>query len=142
MRAGLRPGLYDLGTYFDRYQSQHPDIDITPYSRLCDIAHVYMFFIGHSKSPQQQLPRYEFLYSDALGTVSDIEAKILAALSYCGFTDDHDHSLMAAKDVTYLIPAVTQQAHRLSKDVGKQIDSATGQWIMSRYHKLLDRQGR
>ena len=44
---------------------------------------------------------------------------------------------MADQPVTYLIPTVTQHAHTLSKDVGKQIDTATGQWIMSRFQKML-----
>jgi hypothetical protein len=98
-----------------------------------------MFFIGHSKSPQQQLPRYEFFCSDYLGPVLTATQKILSALQLCSLMSDEDHSFMAEKPITYLVPAVTQQAHLLSKDVGKYIDTATGQWIMARYRSMLQK---
>ncbi len=126
----------DLASYFRDYQKEH-DIKITPFQRLCEIAHVYMFFIGHSKSPQQQLPRYEFFYTESLGTISEVQQKTLSALQHCGLMNDEDHSFLADKPITYLIPSVTQQAHLLSKDVGKYIDTATGQWIMARYRSML-----
>jgi uncharacterized short protein YbdD (DUF466 family) len=139
-RANLntRVGSDGLEKYFDRFQQQHPDYDIMPYRKLCDIAHVYMFFLGHSKTPQQQLPRYEFFHHDALGAPDDIAAAILAGLQKCSLSPDLDHSFMSDKAVTYLMPAVTQQAHELSKNVGKHIDSMTGQWIMARYRSYLD----
>ncbi len=127
--------LDKIDEYFDHFQAQNPDMDITPYRSLCGIAHLYMFFMGHSKSPQQQLPRYEFFHSE--GDPLEIAAKLLTALSYCGLTNDDDHSFMADKKVTYLIPSITQQAHTLSKDVGQHIDSATGQWIMARFQQHL-----
>jgi hypothetical protein len=96
-----------------------------------------MFFMGHSKSPQQQLPRYEFFVPEDKVAVNETPGRLLAALRHCGLMDDHDHSFMADQPVTYLLPAVTQHAHHLSKDVGKHIDSATGQWIMSRYRNML-----
>ena len=133
----IRADLDNLDTYFQNYQDQYPEVDISPYRRLCEIAHVYMFFIGHSKSPQQQLPRYEFFYSESLGTPQNMIQKILSGIQRCGFTVDADHSFMADRPVDYLIPTVTQHAHTLSKDVGKYIDSATRQWIMSRFHKMV-----
>ena len=138
-RANLnvRANLDDLDTYFQNYQDQHPRVDITPYRRLCEIAHVYMFFIGHSKSPQERLPRYEFFWSKPLGDPRIISQKILSGIQSCGFEIDEDHSLMADQPVKYLIPTVTHLAHRLSKDVGKHIDSETGQWIMSRFQKMI-----
>lgn len=138
-RANLntRTNIFDLDSYFRIYQNQHQEVDITPFKRLCDIAHVYMFFVGHSKSPQQQLPRYEFFYTESLGPVLTVSQKVLSALQYCGLMNDDDHSFMSDKPVTYLIPSVTQQAHLLSKNVGKYIDSGTGQWIMSRYRGML-----
>lgn len=138
-RAALntRKDLKQLPAYFDALQQDHQDIDITPYRQLCDMAHVYMFFMGHSKSPQQQLPRYEFFAKGAHASVGDFAGQLLAALRNCGLMDDHDHSFMADQPVTYLLPAVTQHAHQLSKDVGKHIDTATGQWIMSRYKSMV-----
>lgn len=128
--------LNNLQSYFSHYEHQH-EVDINPFRRLCEIAHVYMFFIGHSKSPQQQLPRYEFFYTESLGSVQAIAQKILASIQYCGLMTDEDHSFMADNPVIYLLPSVTRQAHLISKDVGKYIDTATGQWIMARYQRLL-----
>jgi hypothetical protein len=134
VRAGIDSS--DLQFYFHRYESQH-NIDINPFRRLCEIAHLYMFFVGHSKTPQQQLPRYEFFYTESLGPVQDIARKILASIQHCGLMIDEDHSFMADSPVVYLLPSVVQQAHLISKDVGKYIDTATGQWIMARYKNLL-----
>jgi hypothetical protein len=138
-RAALNeriPAGVTLSDYFDK-EDGRTSINITPYRRLCDIAHVYMFFIGHSKSPQQQIPRYEFYYNNP--TISPIltARRILAAIQLCSLMSDHDHSYMADEPITYLIPSVTQQAHDLSKHVGKLIDRATGQWIMAQYRKLI-----
>ena len=131
----IKADLDNLDTHFSTYQNQ--EIDITPYMRLCELAHFYMFFIGHSKSPQQQLPRYEFFHSESLGDPQKIMQKILYGIQCCGFTTDEDHSFMADQPIKYLIPSVTQHAHTLSKDVGRYIDSATGQWIMARFQKML-----
>jgi hypothetical protein len=129
----------ELDRYFDNFERNHfgEAGDITPYRALCKLAHLYMFFIGHSKSPQQQLPRYEFFHDESYGRVNEVAVKILAALQHCGLQIDRDHSFMSDEPVTYLLPNVIQQAHLLSKDVGKSIDSATGQWIMSRYKRML-----
>lgn len=139
-RANLnvKANLHDLNSHFDHYQSM-TDINITPYRRLCDIGQVFMFFIGHSKSPQQQLPRYEFFYAESMGVLTEIQQRILSALQKCSLMGDEDHSFMADKPITYLIPSVTQQAHLLSKDVGKYIDTSTGQWIMAKYRDMLKR---
>ncbi len=138
-RANLNTKLSDLDdleSYLRNYQT-HCETDITPYRRLCSIGHVYMFFIGHARTPQQQLPRYEFFYTDSLGPLTTAASKVLSALQYCGLMNDDDHSFMSDKPVTYLIPSVTQQAHLLSKDVGKYVDTATGQWIMARYQSYI-----
>jgi len=113
-RANLntRTKLSDIETYFRRYQQR--EYDINPFRSLCEKAHVYMFFIGHSKSPSQQLPRYEFFYADSLGSVQQVAEKVFAALRYCGRTNDKDHSFMSDKEITYLLPSVTQHAHLLS----------------------------
>lgn len=46
---------------------------------------------------------------------------------------------MADEPITYLLPSVTQQAHDLSKNVGKHIDRSAGQWIMAQYHDLISK---
>jgi len=132
-----KANLTDLeNSYFERYEKKH-DINIDSYKQLCNIFHMYMFFIGHSKNPNQQLPRYEFFYNDSLGSVSSIAQKILTALRYSSIDIDQDHSFMAEEPITYIIPTVTQQAHIYSKDVGKYITDGTGQLLMSRYKALL-----
>jgi len=141
IRAALNekvPTSLTLEEYFQR-RERETDIDIKAYRRLCNIAHFYMFFIGHSKSPQQQLPRYEFFHADSSGKPYSVAKKILSALQVCSLMNDQDHSFMADEPITYLIPSVTQQAHHLSKDVGKHIDRATGQWIMAQYHNLVSK---
>ncbi|HEY8163918.1 MAG TPA: hypothetical protein VIF83_00050 [Gemmatimonadaceae bacterium] len=127
----------DHQRYFADFQRSHQAFDITPFRRLCELAHVYMFFMGHSKSPQQQIPRYEFFYHSQMGTPESVGDAVLAALRECSIMDDQDHSFMSDDPITYLIPSVTQQAHLLSKDVGKHIDQMTGQWIMARYRDLV-----
>ncbi len=141
-RANLntRADMDNLESYFQRYESQH-DFDITPYRRLCELAHMYMFFIGHSKSPQQQLPRYEFFVTESYDSIQTSAQKVLSGIQHCGLMTDQDHSFMADKPISYLIPSITQQAHILSKDVGKYIDTTTGQWIMARYRDMLSRVG-
>lgn len=140
-RAALNekvPAKMSLEEYFDEAARRVAGIiDITPYRRLCEIAHLYMFFIGHSKSPQQQIPRYEFFHSTPSISPLVTAKRILSALQSCSLMSDHDHSYMSDEPITYLIPSVTQQAHNLSKDVGKHIDRATGQWIMAQYRKLI-----
>ena len=127
----------DYESYFQRYEQS--DIDIKPFRRVCDVAHLYMFYIGHSKSPQQQLPRYEFFHTGNTSSPSTIAQQILFALQTCSLMSDKDHSFMADEPITYLLPSVTQQAHYLSKNVGKHIDRATGQWIMAQYQNLISR---
>lgn len=129
----IRADLDDLDNYFETYQDRYPEVDITPYQRLCKLAHVYMFFIGHSKNPQQQLPRYEFFYADSYGKPQEIVQKILSSLQACGFMIDSDHSFMAVEPVRYLVPTVTQQAHHLSKQAGERIASEIGQKITARF---------
>jgi hypothetical protein len=140
-RANLntRTDPEDLDPYFQLYERQHQECDITYYKQVCEMANVYMFFIGHSKSPQQQLPRYEYYFHASSENAVSAARKILAAIQHCGLMNDEDHSFMADKLVTYLLPSVTQHAHQLSKDVGKYIDTETGQWIMARYRSLLSK---
>lgn len=120
-------------------QEKHQELDITPYQKLCDLAHIYMFFIGHSQNPQQQLPRYEFFHADDLGEPQEIVQKILSSLQTCSFMLDRDHSFMAVEPVRYLIPTVTQQAHHLSKQAGEQIASEIGQKITARFLQSMKR---
>lgn len=139
-RANLNTRLQDLDDleeWFRIYQTQNPTHDIRHYKRLCEIAHVYMFFVGHSKHPQQQLPRYEFFHAEKMPAPTQLASNILAALSECTLSTDRDHSFMASDPVTYLLPSVTQHAHDLSKQVGKFIDSVTGQLIMAKYQSML-----
>lgn len=144
-RANLntRRDLSDLDNFFEHEQEKFGDeISITPYRRLCEIGHVYMCFLGHSRSPQQRIPRYEF-YSRYASDQPKIEAaKILDAIRMAGLHVDRDHSFMADEPIQYLIPHVTQQAHQYSKDVGKHIDRATGAWIMARYKQMIERSNR
>ncbi|MBS1789205.1 MAG: hypothetical protein JST85_15880 [Acidobacteria bacterium] len=127
----------DPAPYFLQFEKAHSEFEITPFKKLCNIAHLYMFFIGHSKSPQEQLPRYEFFHYDALGSVTEVVQKLFSALQRCSFMPDNDHNFMTDQPVTYLIPSVTQHAHDLSKNVGKYIETDTGQRIMAKYKGFM-----
>lgn len=131
--------LDNLDDYFRDYQEKYHEVSISPYQMLCQLAHVYMFFVGHSKNPQQQLPRYEFFHSDDLGELEKVVQKILSSLQTCGFMIDRDHSFMAVEPLRYLIPTVTQQAHHLSKQVGEQLASEIGQKITARFQSVVHR---
>ena len=127
--------IHNLDDYFQTYQNHQ--VGIAPYQELCELAHVYMFFVGHSQNPQQQLPRYEFFYSDKFDEPEKVVQKILSSLQTCGFMIDRDHSFMAVEPVRYLIPTVTQQAHHLSKQAGEQLASEIGQKITARFVKMV-----
>lgn len=141
-RANLNTKASDLDLYLSKYENdseRNPDeIIITPYRQLCQIGHLYMFFIGHSKTPEQRLPRYEFFYDSSFGSVEEISKKILCSLQNCSLELDKDHSFIEDEEITYILPTVTQEAHNLSKDVAKCISEQTESLIMSRYKAILD----
>lgn len=136
-RANLntKANLNDLSSYFSRYEEYQ--FNINPFKQLCDVAHLYMFFMGHSKNPEQRLPRYDFFYHDSLGSPELVAKKILSSLQYSTPDIDEDHSFMSEDPVTYLIPGVTLQAHNFSKDVGECITEQTEDRIMARYRAFL-----
>jgi hypothetical protein len=135
-----KANLNDLNTFFDRYrqkiQEEKSGFDIAPYQQLCKVFHSYMFFIGHSKTPTNLLPRYEF-FSERSEDVETICSKILTAIKYCGFFVDEDHSFMSEEKITYLIPSVTQQSHVFSKDVGKRLTDRVKGQLWSKYQSLI-----
>ncbi|MEG4418878.1 hypothetical protein QUA70_09745 [Microcoleus sp. LAD1_D5] len=140
-RAALneKANLQALDSYFNRYEKTH-DFNISPYRELCNIFHVYMFFMGHSKSPSQLLPRYEFFHDASLGSPTSVAQKILTAIQYSGVFADNEHSFSMSPDeeaIIYLIPRVTMQAHRESKNIGEYLTQHTKQLLMSRYKTFL-----
>ncbi|MEG4806168.1 hypothetical protein QUA82_00460 [Microcoleus sp. F8-D3] len=140
-RAALneKANLQVLDSYFNRYEKIH-DFNISPYRELCNIFHVYMFFMGHSKSPSQLLPRYEFFHDASLGSATSVAQKILTAIHYSGVFADNEHSFSMSPDeeaIIYLIPRVTMQAHRESKNIGEYLTQHTKQLLMSRYKTFL-----
>ncbi|MGA9377830.1 MAG: hypothetical protein WBV73_03420 [Phormidium sp.] len=137
-----KANLNDLELYFDRYrkrvEEEKSGIDIAPYQQLCKIFHTYMFFIGHSKSPNKLLPRYEF-FAENTDTIEKISVKILTAIKYCSFEVDEDHSFMSDDPITYLIPSVTQKSHKYSKDLGESLTRNVKQELWSKYQYFLNK---
>ncbi|OCR01053.1 hypothetical protein BCD67_16895 [Oscillatoriales cyanobacterium USR001] len=135
-----KANLNDLEPYFERYRNKIKEdgsrIDIEPYRQLCKIFHTYMFFVGHSNTPTKLLPRYEF-FSENNDSIETISAKILTAIKYCGFEVDEDHSFMSDDPITYLIPSVTQQSHKYSKNVGESLTRNVKQKLLSKYQSFL-----
>jgi hypothetical protein len=128
-RANLntKADLNDLNSYFSHYENLS-SFNIQPFRQLCDLGHLYMFFMGHCKSPELLLPRYDFFYHDSLGSPELIMKKIFYSLQYSTPDIDEDHSFMTDKKdepVRFLIPTVTLQAHNFSKNVGEFITEQT-----------------
>ncbi|MGK7933437.1 MAG: hypothetical protein AB4041_18670 [Microcystaceae cyanobacterium] len=132
-----KANLNELESYFDYYRNKS-NINISPYQQLCKIFHSYIFFIGHSNTPTKLLPRYEF-FAENDDNIEAICAKILTAIKHCSFNVDEDHSFMSDDPITYLIPSVTEQAHRFSKDVGKSITDNTKSQLWSQYLTLMNK---
>ncbi|MEG4281370.1 hypothetical protein QUA62_28495 [Microcoleus sp. MON1_C1] len=142
-RAALneKANLQALDSYFNRYEERH-DFNMGPYRDLCNIFHVYMFFMGHSTSPRQLLPRYEFFHDSSLGSATSVAQKILTAIDYSGVFADNEHSFSMSPDeeaIIYAIPKVTMQAHRESKNIGEYLTQHTKQLLMSRYKTLYQK---
>lgn len=104
-RANLntKANLHDLNSYFAKYKNslESEGVNIDIFQRLCDIAHLYMFFMGHSKNPEQRLPRYDFFYHDSLGSPESVVNKILSSLQYSTPDIDEDHSFMTDEPTAF-----------------------------------------
>lgn len=155
-RAGLNReirGKALAGEYFENWERRMQEqvdqknraeaINLDRFRKLCgvgeseDIGRLYMFFVGHSKSPQQRLPRYEFFHHDGMEDPDKVADRIFAALRFGGLDVDTDHSYMSREDIEYLVPAVKLHAHYLSKNVGKLIDQQTRAEIMKRFMRAM-----
>lgn len=143
-RANLneKANLNNLDAYFDVYREkvkrENLIGNINSYQQLCKIFHSYIFFIGHSNTPTKLLPRYEFFAEDG-ENIETICAKILTAIKYCSFNVDEDHSFMSEDPITYLIPSVTEQAHRFSKDVGQWLTKNTKSQLWHQYLSFIEK---
>lgn len=129
--------LNDLDSYFNNYREK-TNINISPYQQLCKIFHAYIFYIGHSTTPTKLLPRYDF-FAENNDNIEIIISKILTAIKHSGLAVDEDHSFMSEDPITYLIPSVTQQAHRFSKDVGKSLRDNTKSELWKQYLSLINK---
>ncbi|MBE9195802.1 hypothetical protein IQ219_10915 [Synechocystis sp. LEGE 06083] len=138
-RANLNekaPDINDLESYFENYENKiretNQNIDISQYRALCKKFHTYIVFIGHAPNPSKLLPRYEF-FDDCLSSPEEKLSKILTAIKYSSFDVDQDHSFGSDEQITYLIPTVTQQAHRFSKDVGQTLSAHIKNQLWNQY---------
>ena len=127
----------NLEKYLLRFEEEHPHISMDPFKSLCEIGNLQMFFLGHSASPQQMIPRYEFFHHPRMGEPVDCAASVLAAVQHDGLSVDSDHSHMSKDTIEYLIPTATFTSHEISKKVGEYIDRETGAKIMSRIQTAI-----
>jgi len=129
-------------SYFQRKDPNFYKSIIKLYQNVCESFHTYIFFLSHSQQPNHLLPRYEFLDISSDKSPKDPETvvrQIWTAIKLCGFHVDSDHSFMSADPIKYMIPAITQQAHNYSKDVGKSITDVTvKQRLWNRYNELVN----
>lgn len=126
-----------LDDYFGRFENENPGFDTAPFRGLCDIGRLHMFYMGHSASPQQRLPRYEFFHHDGMPDPVKTAESVFAALRACGLDIDREHSHMSKDEIAYLLPGPVLEAHNLSKQVGKHIDQQTGAKIMARFKAAI-----
>lgn len=126
-----------LDDYFRRFDAENSGFDTAPFKGLCDIGRLQTFYLGHSASPQQRLPRYEFFHHDGMPNPVKTAEAVFAALSACGLNIDREHSHMSKDEIAYLLPSPVLVAHDLSKQVGKHIDQQTGAKIMARFKAAI-----
>ena len=126
-----------LDDYFRRFDAENPGFDTAPFRGLCDVGRLHMFYLGHSASPQQRLPRYEFFHHDGMPEPVKAAESVFAALNACGLNIDREHSHMSKDEIAYLVPSPVLVAHDLSKQVGKHIDQQTGAKIMARFKSAI-----
>ena len=126
-----------LDDYFQRFDVENPGFDTTPFRGLCDLGRLHMFYLGHSASPQQRLPRYEFFHHTGMPAPVEAAESVFTALNACGLDVDREHSHMSKDEIAYLVPNPMLVAHNLSKQVGKHIDQQTGAKIMARFKNAV-----
>lgn len=105
---------------------------------------VVMFFVGHSKTDEIYIPRYEFAVSldeAASLDVRDRVVRILSALRLASFEADEDHLWGLEEPVLTLVPAPLLVAHDFSKKWGEELAASFSQRVTAEFIKRLKEKG-
>lgn len=100
---------------------------------------VLMFFVGHTRTDELYIPRYEFVFDESMppeGRRLHIQ-KILSALRLATFDADEDHLWSAEEPIRTLIPMPILIAHELSKRMGEELASNFTQRTTAEFIKRL-----
>lgn len=101
---------------------------------------VVMFFVGHTKTDELYIPRYEFAVSldrYTLGNEKNTITKILSALRLASFDVDEDHLWGREESIMTLVPTPILIAHDLSKKWGEELASSFSQRVTAEFIKRL-----
>ncbi len=88
---------------------------------------VVMFFVGHARTAEQFLPRYEYavevssLHGYTESALGRDVLKLLSALRSATFDVDEDHLWGLEEPITTLVPTPILVAHNVSKQVGSEL---------------------
>lgn len=100
---------------------------------------VVMFFVGHSKTDELYMPRYEFaVYTGTSpdGLKNSI-FKVLSALRLASFDVDEDHLWGPEEPIKTLVPTPILIAHDISKKMGEELASNFTQRATAEFIKRL-----
>lgn len=105
---------------------------------------VIMFFVGHSRTDELYVPRYEFAVSIRDITsmnIRDIVVRILSALRLASFEADEDHLWGLDEPVLTIIPAPLLIAHDFSKKWGEELSASFSQRVTAEFIRRVRERG-
>jgi hypothetical protein len=100
---------------------------------------VMMFFVGHSRTSELYMPRYEFAVSGSVSesATEDIILRVLSSLRLASFDVDEDHLRGLEEPIKTLVPTPLLVAHDISKKMGEELASNFAQRTTAEFIKRL-----
>jgi hypothetical protein len=101
---------------------------------------VVMFFVGHTRTDELYIPRYEFVLHEGASTAETVKSnilKMLSALRLAKFDADEDHLWNLEEPIRTLVPMPILVAHDLSKRMGEELASNFTQRATAEFIKRL-----
>lgn len=100
---------------------------------------VIMFFVGHSRTDELYVPRYEFAtYTDDVSNgVEGNVLRILSAMRLASFDVDEDHLWGLEEPIRTLVPTPILVAHDISKSMGEELASTFAQKAIAEFTRRL-----
>ncbi len=100
---------------------------------------VVMFFVGHSRTDELYVPRYEFAtYAEgATDRVEGSVVRVLSAMRLASFDADEDHLWGLEEPTRTLVPTPILVAHDISKRMGEELASTFAQKAIAEFTRRL-----